>query len=89
MYKYDFSYRRLNVYQCSMTLVKEVYSLLKLYPQHEQYAICDQMMCQLEISHDLTYITQEQFNSLEEKVFTIFKMLSSMQTSLRSRIQNA
>jgi four helix bundle protein len=109
-----------------MTLVKEVYSLLKQYPQHEQYAICDQMrrssvsvpsniaegtsktspkeqyhfleiaygslmelMCQLEISHDLTYITQEQFNSLEEKVFTIFKMLSSMQTSLRSRIQNA
>jgi len=126
MYKYDFSYRKLNVYQCSMTLVKEVYSLLKLYPQHEQYAICDQMrrssvsvpsniaegtsktspkeqyhfleiaygslmelMCQLEISHDLAYITQEQFNSLEEKVFTIFKMLSSMQTTLRSRIQNA
>ena len=126
MYKYDFSYRKLNVYQCSMTLVKEVYSLLKQYPQHEQYAICDQMrrssvsvpsniaegtsktspkeqyrfleiaygslmelMCQLEISHDLTYITQEQFNSLEEKVFTIFKMLSSMQTTLRSRIQNA
>lgn len=71
MYKYDFSYRKLNVYQCSMTLVKEVYSLLKLYPQHEQYAICDQI------------------NSLEEKVFTIFKMLSSMQTTLRSRIQNA
>ena len=126
MYKYDFSYRKLNVYQCSMTLVKEVYSLLKQYPQHEQYAICDQMrrssvsvpsniaegtsktspkeqyhfleiaygslmelMCQLEISHDLAYITQEQFNSLEEKVFTIFKMLSSMQTTLRSRIQNA
>ena len=43
MYKYDFSYRKLNVYQCSMTLVKEVYSLLKQYPQHEQYAICDQM----------------------------------------------
>ena len=42
-YKYEFSYRKLNVYQWSMSLVKEVYALLKLYPQHEQYAICDQM----------------------------------------------
>ena len=126
MYKYDFSYRKLNVYQCSVALVKEVYSLLKLYPQHEQYAICDQMrraavsipsniaegtsktspkeqfhfleiaygslmelMCQIEISLDLAYITHEQFSLLEEKVFTFFKMLSSMQSTLRSRIQNA
>jgi four helix bundle protein len=109
-----------------VALVKEVYSLLKLYPQHEQYAICDQMrraavsipsniaegtsktspkeqfhfleiaygslmelMCQIEISLDLAYITHEQFSLLEEKVFTIFKMLSSMQSTLRSRIQNA
>ena len=124
-YKYEFSYRKLNVYQWSMSLVKEVYALLKLYPQHEQYAICDQMrrsavsvpsniaegtsktspkeqfhfleiaygslmelMCQIEISLDLSYISDEQFASLEEKVFTIYKMLPSMQATLRSRIQN-
>ena len=124
-YKYEFSYRKLNVYQWSMSLVKEVYALLKLYPQHEQYAICDQMrrsavsvpsniaegtsktspkeqfhfleiaygslmelMCQIEISLDLSYISDEQFASLEEKEFTIYKMLSSMQATLRSRIQN-
>ena len=126
IYRYEFSYRKLNVYQCSIALVKEIYTLLQTYPQYEQYAICDQMrraavsipsniaegtsknspkeqfhfheiaygslmelMCQIEISFDLSYISKEQFESLEESVFTIYKMLSSMQATLRSRIQNA
>ena len=126
IYRYEFSYRKLNVYQCSIALVKEIYTLLQTYPQYEQYSICDQMrraavsipsniaegtsknspkeqfhfleiaygslmelMCQIEISFDLSYISKEQFESLEESVFTIYKMLSSMQATLRSRIQNA
>jgi len=43
MYKYEFSYRKLNVYQCSLEVVKEVYGLLHTFPKYEQYAICDQM----------------------------------------------
>ena len=39
--KYD--YRQLDVYKESKTLVMMVYAILKLFPQEEQYALCDQL----------------------------------------------
>ena len=93
-----FTYRKLLVYQRSKEFVKQVYSLLKLFPKEEQYALCDQLrrasisiasniaegmgrsslreqvhfieiaygalnevMCQLELSEELGYITIKGF----------------------------
>ena len=39
----DFSYRRLRVYSNAKELVLYVYSLLKLFPKEENYALCDQL----------------------------------------------
>ena len=39
--KYD--YRQLDVYTESKTLVMMVYTLIKLFPKEEQYALCDQL----------------------------------------------
>jgi len=39
--KYD--YRQLDVYIESKTLVMMVYTLIKLFPKEEQYALCDQL----------------------------------------------
>ena len=38
-------YRDLVVWQRSMTLCEEVYSLLEHFPQKAQYALCDQLRC--------------------------------------------
>ena len=124
MIEYNFSYRKLNVYQSSKMLVKEIYKIAKTFPSNEMYALGDQMrravvsipsniaegtskvspkeqfhfleiaygslmelMCQTEIALDLYYIDQKQFNMIEAIVGEIYRMLSSMQTSLKSRIQ--
>lgn len=39
--KYD--YKKLNVYKESKILVKMVYTLLRVFPKEEQYALCDQL----------------------------------------------
>ena len=124
MISFDFSYRKLNVYQLSKILVTDVYKLVERFPKEETYALCDQMrravisipsniaegtskaspkeqfhfieiaygslmeiMCQTEIAYDQHYITQDDLSKIEEKIVSIYKMLSSMQASLRSRIQ--
>ncbi len=124
MIEFDFSYRKLNVYQFSKRLVTDVYRVVGTFPKSETYALSDQMrravvsvpsniaegtskaspkeqfhfleiaygslmeiMCQLEISFDLGYIQQEQFYQLEKDIVMIYKMLSSMQSTLKSRIQ--
>ena len=124
MIQYNFSFRKLNVYQISRTLVKDIYELVNAFPPNEKYALGDQMrravvsvpsniaegtskvspkeqfrfleiaygslmeiMCQLEISFDLGYINQVQFHHSEETVVMIYKMLSSMQSSLKSRLK--
>ena len=124
MIEFDFSYRKLNVYQLSKQLVKDIYRIVGSFPKTENFALVDQMrraavsvpsniaegtskvspkeqfhfleiaygslmeiMCQLEISFDLGYINQSQFHQSEEKIVMIYKMLSSMQSSLRSRLQ--
>ena len=124
MIEFDFSYRKLNVYQLSKKLVTDIYKLIGTFPNTETYALSDQLrraaisipsniaegtakaspkeqfhfleiaygslmeiMCQLEISFDLGYINQDQFKQSEEKIVMIYKMLSSMQSSLKNRIQ--
>ena len=124
MIEFDFSYRKLNVYQLSKKLVTDIYKLIGTFPNTETYALSDQLrravisipsniaegtakaspkeqfhfleiaygslmeiMCQLEISYDLGYIDQVQLRQLEEEIVMIYKMLSSMQSTLRSRIQ--
>ena len=124
MIDFDFSYRKLNVYQLSKQLVTDIYNIVGSYPKTELFALGDQMrravisvpsniaegtsktspkeqfhfleiaygslmeiMCQLEISFDLGYINQDQFKQSEEKIVMIYKILSSMQSSLKNRIQ--
>ena len=118
---FDFSYRKLNVYQLSKELVRDVYSIISSFPKTENYALSDQIrravvsvpsnivegtarssvkeqihfmeiafgslmetMCQ--IAHDLDYITQEEMDKFEEKVVTVYKMLSAMQKSNINRL---
>ena len=125
MIQYNFTYRRLNVYQLSKTLVRDVYGLTADFPINEKYALSDQMrravvsvpsniaegtsktspkeqfhfleisygslmelMCQTEIAFDLCYINKEQFGQIEEEIRNIYRMLSSMQASLKSRLQS-
>jgi four helix bundle protein len=125
MIEFDFSYRKLNVYQLSKKLVTDIYKLIGTFPNTETYALGDQLrravisipsniaegtakaspkeqfhfleiaygslmeiMCQLEISYDLGYINQVQLRQLEEEIVMIYKMLSSMQSTLKSRIQS-
>ena len=38
-----YSYKNLEAYKESKTLVKQVYALLKKFPCEEQYALCDQL----------------------------------------------
>ena len=125
MIEFDFSYRKLNVYQLSKKLVTDIYKLIGTFPNTETYALSDQLrraaisipsniaegtakaspkeqfhfleiaygslmeiMCQLEISYDLGYIDQVQLRQSEEEIVMIYKMLSSMQSTLKSRIQS-
>ena len=125
MIEYNFTYRKLNVYQSSKGLVKEIYKIAKMFPHNELYALGDQMrravvsipsniaegtakispkeqyhfleiaygslmelMCQTEIALDLCYIDQKQFDMVETIIGDIYRMLSSMQSSLKSRIQS-
>ena len=43
MIQYNFSFRKLNVYQISRTLVKDIYELVNAFPPNEKYALGDQM----------------------------------------------
>ena len=124
MIEFDFSYRKLNVYQLSKKLVTDIYKIIGTFPNTETYALSDQLrravisipsniaegtakaspkeqfhfleiaygslmeiMCQLEISYDLGYIDQVQLRQSEEEIVMIYKMLSSMQSTLKSRMQ--
>ncbi len=125
MIEYNFSYRKLNVYQLSRNLVKDVYKIVNTFPKNEIYALGDQMrravvsipsniaegtaktspkeqfhfleisygslmelMCQTEIAFDLRYIDSNDYVMIEESIGNIYKMLSSMQAVLKSRMQS-
>ena len=38
-----YSYKNLEVYKESKTLVKQVYAFIRKFPREEQYALCDQL----------------------------------------------
>jgi four helix bundle protein len=125
MIEYNFSYRKLNVYQSSKGLVSEIYKLVNGFPKCEVYALGDQMrravvsipsniaegtaktspkeqfhfleiaygslmelMCQTEIAYDLQFISCEDFKMIEDTIGHIYRMLSVMQGTLKSRIQS-
>ena len=122
---FDFSYRKLNVYNLSKNLVTDVYDIVSSFPNTEKYALGDQLrravvsvpsnivegttrqsakeqshfleiafgslmetMCQIEIASSLGYISQAKMSEIEDKVISIYKMLSSMQSVLKNRIQS-
>ena len=124
MIEYNFSYRKLNVYQLSRNLVKDIYRMVNTFPPKEIYALGDQMrravvsipsniaegtaktspkeqfhfleisygslmelMCQTEIAYDLGYIGTNDYKLIEDAIGCIYKMLSSMQAVLKSRLQ--
>ena len=124
MIQYNYTYRKLNVYQVSKGLVREVYRIVKTFPPNEIYALGDQMrravvsipsniaegtaksspkeqfhfleisygslmelMCQTEIGYDLGFIDTIDYKLIEDTIGSIYKMLSSMQASLKSRQQ--
>ncbi len=39
----NFAFRKLDVYDLSKTLVRQVYCLIKKFPVEERYALCDQL----------------------------------------------
>ena len=110
-----YSYKNLDVYKESKTLVMLVYGLLKQFPKEEQYALCDQLRravisvpsnlaegsgrvsakdqahflemafaslqeveCQMDIAHDLDYITQEELYAINTQISRVAAMLSGL-----------
>ena len=109
MLEYNFSYRKLNVYQLSRNLVKDIYKLVNSFPKNEIYALGDQMRrAVVSIPSNIAEGTaktspKEQFHFLEisygslmelmcqteiayDLIGSIYKMLSSMQATLKSRL---
>ena len=67
----------------SKTSPKEQFHFLEI-----SYGSLMELMCQTEIAFDLCYINKEQFCQIEEEIGNIYRMLSSMQASLKSRLQS-
>ena len=67
----------------SKTSLKEQYHFLEI-----SYGSLMELMCQTEIAYDLCYISLEQFSLIEDEIGHIYKMLSTMQSSLKSRLQS-
>ena len=108
-------FKNLIVYQKSKELVKQVYALLKQFPDDERFALCGQMRraaisvpsnivegmarlstkdqshflniaygslmelyAQLDIAHDLGYLSEKKFIKLETQIDEIDKMIVSL-----------
>ena len=108
-------FKNLIVYQKSKELVKQVYALLKQFPDDERFALCGQMRraaisvpsnivegmarlstkdqshflniaygslmelyAQLDIAHDLGYLTEKEFIKIETQIDEIDKMIVSL-----------
>lgn len=114
-----YSYKNLDAYKESKTLVMLVYAFLKKLPREENYALCDQLRravisipsniaegsgrtsskdqahfleiaygslmevsCQIDIAHDLGYITQEDMDNIEQYVKAIAALLSGIRRKI-------
>lgn len=108
-------FKNLIVYQKSKELVKQVYALLKRFPDDERFALCGQMRraaisvpsnivegmarlstkdqshflniaygslmelyAQLDIAHDLGYVSEDDFAKIEVNIEEIDKMIVSL-----------
>ena len=108
-------FKNLIVYQKSKELVKQVYGLLKQFPEDERFALCGQMRraaisvpsnivegmarlstkdqthflniaygslmelyAQLDIAHDLGYLSENEFIKIETQIDEIDKMIVSL-----------
>ena len=108
-------FKNLIVYQKSKELVKQVYALLKQFPDDERFALCGQMRraaisvpsnivegmarlstkdqshflniaygslmelyAQLDIAHDLGYLSEKEFIKIETQIDEINKMIVSL-----------
>ncbi len=119
----DFFYKNLDAYKAAKDLTLYVYSLLKKYPSHEQYALCNQMrratisipsnlaegmgrmaikerlhfmdiangslmevLCQLDISQSLNYISEEELRKAEELATHFSKVMSGLRKYLTGKL---
>jgi four helix bundle protein len=117
-----YSYKNLEAYKESKTLVKQVYTLLKQFPREEQYALCDQLRravisvpsniaegsgrtsakdqahffemafgslmevdCQMEIAHDLGYVSLEDQEVVTAQISQVAALLSGMRSKCLER----
>ncbi|MGM9801491.1 MAG: four helix bundle protein [Candidatus Limisoma sp.] len=120
MDKIYFSFEKLNVWQESRNLVKEIYIAIREFPSEEKYSLCDQirravvsvpsniaegagrmsikekshfieiaygslmeLYCQIQIAHDLDYISESQLSSIKNRILRISKMLNALQKSFK------
>lgn len=51
------------------------------------YGSLTEALCQLDIAHDLNYITDDEFNSEMERVNVIGKQLSGLRTSFQNQLE--
>ena len=118
-------FKNLIVYQKSKELVKQVYALLKHFPDDERFALCGQMRraaisvpsnivegmarmsskdqkhflniaysslmelyAQLDIAHDLGYLSEEDFIKIETHIDEIDKMIVSLTYIRKQTLSN-
>lgn len=78
------SFRDLNAYKESKTLVCEVYRLLKKFPKEEQYALCDQLRrAAISITSNIAegsgrVSTKEKIHFLEISYGSLMEVLSQL-----------
>lgn len=51
------------------------------------YGSLTESLCQLDIAHDLEYITDQEFNNEKEKINTIGKQLSGLRSSFQKQLE--
>lgn len=50
------------------------------------YGSLMEVLCQMELSQDLGYITIEEYNQVEKRIETIAKLLSGLRSSLNNKL---
>ena len=122
----DFYYKKLDAYHLAKEFALSAYSLLKGFPEFEQFALCNQIrraaisvpsnivegmgrmsvrerlhfleisyasifeaLCQFDISLSLGYITQEQYDEIEQTTVKLSKVLSGLRKSLMKKLLNS
>lgn len=53
------------------------------------YGSLTEALCQLDIAHDLNYISEEEFIAEKERINTIGKQLSGLRTSFLKQLESA